>query len=117
MRGYKIIQEDGKYSFQLIPRNNNCQCVGWSKQFDSQLECVQGVKQLRNLIVDNQIKTLDSPYVTFIKGEKYTHFEYCVNGEMLFRSREYNSTTKSTCNARVKAIFNQIESYTSKQVY
>lgn len=117
MRGYKIIQEDGKYLFQLIPRNNNNQYVGWSRQFNSQLECVQGVKQLRNLIVDNQIKTLDSPYVTFIKGEKNAHFEYCVDGEMLFRSREYDSTAKSTCNARVLAIFNQIESYTSKQVY
>ena len=62
MRGYKIVQEDGKYSFRLIPRNSNNQYVGWSKQYDSQLECVQGVKQLRDLIVDNQIKTLDSPY-------------------------------------------------------
>lgn len=117
MRGYKIVQEDGKYSFQLIPRNSNNQYVGWSKQFDSQLECVQGVKQLRDLIVDNQIKTLDSPYVAFVKNGKHAHFEYCINGEMLFRSREYDSTAKSTCNARVRAIFNQIESYTSKQVY
>ena len=117
MRGYKIIQEDGKYSFQLIPRNNNNQPVGWSKQFDSQQECVQGVNQLRDLIVDNQVKTLDSPHVTFIKNGKYAHFEYRIDGEMLFRSREYDSTAKSTCNERVRAIFNQIESYTSKQVY
>ena len=117
MRGYKIIQEDGKYYFQLIPSNNNRQCVGWSKLFNSQLECVQGMKELRDLIVEHQIKSVNSPYVTFVKDEKYAHFEYCIDGEMLFRSREYHSTAKSTCNARVQAIFNQIESYTSKQVY
>ena len=117
MRGYKIIQEDGNYSFQLIPRNNNNQPVGWSKQFDSQLECVQGVQRLRDLVAENLIKSTDSPYVTFVKGEKYAHFEYFVDGEMLFRSRDYSSTTKSVCDKRVQAIFNQIESYTSKQVY
>lgn len=116
MRGYKIVQEDGKYSFQLIPRNNNNQCVGWSKLFNSQLECVQGVKELRDLIVEHQIKSVNSPYVTFVRGKEYAHFEYSIDGEMLFRSREYHSTAKSTCNARAKAIFNQIESYSSKQV-
>lgn len=69
MRGYKIIKEGGKWCFQLIPRNNNNQFVGRSRHFDSQQECVQGVKQLRNLIVENQIKSLDSPYIVFIKGE------------------------------------------------
>lgn len=28
MRGYKIVQEDGKWLFQLFPNNNNEQEVG-----------------------------------------------------------------------------------------
>lgn len=116
MRGYKIVQENGKWLFQLIPSNNNNQCVGWSKPFDSQLECVQGVRQLRKLIEDNLIKSVDSPFVVFAKEEKHSHFEYCADGEMLFRSRNYDTTVKSVCNKRVHAIFNHIESYTSKQV-
>ena len=89
--------------------------MGWSKPFGSQLECVQGVKQLRKLIEDNLIKAVDSPFVVFVKEEKYSHFEYCVDGEMLFRSRNYDTTAKSVCDKRVQAIFNHIESYTSNQ--
>lgn len=116
MQGYQINQENGKWIFQLIPNNSNEQSVGWSKQFDSREECAEGVKQFRELVVEHQIKTVDSPYIALIKDGKCAHFEYRVDGEMLFRSRVYNSTAKSVCNTRVWAIFNQIDSYTSNLV-
>ena len=70
MRGFEVIRKEGRWRFRFIPGNNNGQPVGESKEYDSYDECLRAVKQLRGLIVENRIDTIDSPFVRVVKGER-----------------------------------------------
>lgn len=122
MRGYKIIQEEGKWLFRLFPNNSNRLEVGSSKLFDSYNECVDGVQQFRKLVIENHINSIDSPFITVLEfrddGLRNALLEYLVDGEMIFQSRKYSSSSPITlCKKCAKSIYEHINDYTLKQVF
>lgn len=122
MRGYKIIQEDGKWLFCLFPNNSNRQEVGRSKLFDSYNDCVNGVQAFRKLIIENHINSIDSPFVSVLEfrndGLRKALLEYRIDGEMIFQSRKYNSSSPiALCKKCVKSIHEHIDVYTTKQIF
>ena len=118
MRGYKILQTDGKWYFQLIPHNSKTQEVGNSKLFDSYNNCIAGVHQFRELVNKNNINTVASPLVKIVESDRDAYVEYCIDGEVLFRSRKYSSSSpKTLCKKCVESIYEHIDDYTLKQVF
>ena len=117
MRGYKIIQDNGKWFFLLIPNNSNSQEIGCSKSFQSYVECEEGVQKFRKLIIENRVNSYDSPFVSIIECGREAFLEYSVNGEMIFQSRKYSSSSPRTCCKKcVVSIHKHIDEYTLKQV-
>lgn len=118
MRGYKVIQENGKWFFELIPNNNNNQPVGRSKGYESQRECRKAVKDFGYFIIQKEIRTADSPYV-LIEKEIYHNIPYCVfkyvwNDEVVFyRTIAYQH--KASCEKAVASIYKHIENYVSNE--
>lgn len=118
MQGYKVVQKNNIWKFLLIPSNNKNQPVGWSKEFASRCECVNGVESFRKLVISNNICTLDSSFLRLVYGEKGAYVEYCIDGKMLFRSREYFSPShKNSCKKIVSSISKNLDAYTLKEVY
>ena len=118
MRGYKIIQTDGKWLFQLFPNNNNYQEVGSSELFDSYEECIAGITRFRNLILDNHVNSLDSNFVSVVKCDREAFLEYRAGDKVIFRSRKYSSSSPTTlCKKCAASIYRYIDAYTLKQVF
>lgn len=117
MQGYKVVQENNIWKFLLIPSNNKNQPVGWSKEFPSRCDCINGVESFRNLVISNNICSLDSPFLRLVYGEKGAYVEYCIDGEMLFRSREYFSPShKNSCKKIVSSLRRHLDRYTLKEI-
>ena len=89
MRGYKVFLKNGKWFFHLIPNNNNRQEVGKSALFDSREECMQAVETFRKLVIENCVNTLNHPNIKVVKGDCTAHFQYWIDGEIIFQSRTY----------------------------
>ena len=118
MRGYEIVPEEGKWLFRFIPNNNKGQNVGWSKQYSSCDECLRAVEQLRRLIIENQINTLDSPFVRTVEGEDGIRLEYHIEGDVLYQTRPYHgNSAKANCGNNVRSIYQHIDEYTLKRVF
>jgi len=121
VRGYKIVQEDGKWLFRLFPNNSNRQEIGRSRLFDSYNECIDGVQAFRRLIIEYNVNSIDSPFVSvleFRNGKlREALLEYHIDGEMIFQSRKYSSSSPITlCKKCVESIYIHIDGYTLKQV-
>ncbi|MCM1544948.1 MAG: hypothetical protein NC110_06575 [Ruminococcus sp.] len=115
MIGYRIVSEDGKYYFELIPGNNSQQMVGYSKTYDSREECIEAVSNFRDFVAGNCINSLDSPFVRKQKKEKNrTAIQYIQNDEVVFESRAYEASAE--LGERVKMVHKQIYDYTKKEV-
>lgn len=118
MRGYRVFQQDGKWFFHLIPSNSNKQEVGCSALFDSYDECVQAVAAFRSMVIEKQINTLDHPNVKTVKGDREAHFEYWIDGKLIFQSRDYKTSSPITsCKKSIKSIHEHIDGYTLKQLF
>jgi len=118
MRGYKIVQSDGKWLFQLFPNNNNNQEVGSSELFDSYEACVAGVAKFRNLVLENHINSLDSAFVSVVKCDREAFLEYRLGEQVIFQSRKYSSSSPVTmCKKCVASIYRYIDAYTLKQIF
>ena len=117
MRGYEIIQEEGKWFFRFVPNNNKGQNVGWSKHYSSYDECLRAVEQLRRLIIENQIHTLDSHFVRTVKNENGICLEYHIEDDVLYQTRAYfGRAAKTNCAKAVKSIYRHLDEYTLKYV-
>lgn len=118
MRGYRIVETDGAWHFELIPNNTNAFPVGRSRDFDSNLACAQAVRQFRNLVRDNLVNTADSPFVRLTQDHLGgMRAEYLLDGEMIFATRYYRSAyPRQACRNSVVSIFRHIDGYTQRQV-
>lgn len=119
MRGYQVIQENGKWFFELIPNNNNNQPVGRSKSFENARECRKSVKDFGSFVIQNEIQSADSPFV-LIEKELYNNiphyrFKYILADEAIFcRTIAYQH--KANCEEAIASIYKHIESYVSNEV-
>ncbi len=114
MRGYKIRRADGQWYFELIPCNNNHQPIGKSSLFDSRKGCVDGLRCLRELIVEKRVNCIGSPYITLTHNANNYSFSYLYDSTVIYRSREY--VRKQNCVKSIEMIFKYIDEYTSYEL-
>lgn len=118
MRGYKIVRNCDQWCFQFIPNNSKRQPIGESKVYSSYDECVHGIDQFRKAVIGYRIDSVESPYVKIVESGREAFIEYIVDGEMIFQSRKYSSSSpKSLCKNCAVSIYNYIDAYTLKQVF
>jgi len=118
MRGYEIVQKEGKWLFRFIPNNNKGQNVGWSKQYSSHDECLRAVEQLRRLIIEARINTLDSSFVRTVKDKNGIRLEYCIGEDVLYQTRAYfGRSAKANCANNMRSIYQHIDEYTLRQIF
>lgn len=119
MRGFKITCSNNGWYFELIPSNNNQQPIGASFTYASEKECLQAIKNFRNIIKTNKIKNESSNFVEIYKTEKTPQYyaEYKSNNIPIFKTRIYIGTSAKT-NAQkcIVSIYNNIDDYTSNKL-
>lgn len=115
MRGYKIRQQGNQWQFLLIPNNNNNQPVARSIMYESEKECEEGVKAFRRLVIENNVYSLASPYVTLEEQGNRLFLCYSIAGKTILKAGTYEN--KQNCRKSVKAIRKYIDEYTLHRVY
>ena len=118
MQGYRIVSNDIGYHFELLPHNNKNQPIGWSRVYLSKEECEQAAQELRSLIIINHIDSIKPPYTYLSVDGNKCHVDYCLDGTIIFSSRDYNgkvlSGSKTSARNIVKSIFNNNDKYFKK---
>ena len=115
MRGYKIQQQGYQWQYLLIPNNNNDQPVARSKMYESEKECEEGVKAFRRLVIENNVDSLASPYVTLEKQGNRLFLCYVIDGQTILKAGTYEN--RQNCCKSVRAIHKYIDEYTLHRVY
>ncbi|MBQ3126746.1 MAG: hypothetical protein IJC15_06715 [Clostridia bacterium] len=119
MRGYRICREENNWYFEFIPNNNPNQPIGRSKMFSSREACMRGLKDFRDMVIQNQIDSVESPYVkmTVWNDGKRAQVAYIKDEDVIYRSREYqDSSVEANCKKTVASIFKHIDDYTEIEV-
>lgn len=115
MRGYKIQQQGNQWQFLLIPNNNNNQPVARSILYQTEKECEEGVKAFRNLVIENHVDSLDSPFIDLETQGDRLFLCYTVDGKTILKAGTYEN--KQNCRKSVKAICKYIDEYTFHRIY
>lgn len=119
MRGYRICREEDNWYFELIPNNNPNQPIGRSKMFSSREACMRGLKEFRDMVIQNQIDSVESPYVKMTVREDGNRAQvaYIKDDDVIYHSREYqDSSVEANCRKTVASIFTHIDDYTRKEL-
>lgn len=119
MIGYRIVREEERCFFELIPGNNNNQPIGRSKYYNDVLECRKGVQRFRDFVLQNNIKSVVSPFVMIDRaltpyGTNGFVYQYIYEDEILFCSRVLEQ--KNNCNKMIASNFKKIESYALNEI-
>lgn len=119
MRGYRIFPMKNQWYFAFIPSNNNKQPMGKSKFYSTKEACLCGLSDFRELVVQNRIDSIESPYVQLERKQKpnYAQVNYMVDNEVIYHSREYcSSSVINSCRTFVVSIFQHIDAYTNNEI-
>ncbi len=114
MRGYKILRQGDQWQYVLIPNNNNNQPVARSMLYESEKECEEGVKAFHEFVVENQVKSIESPYVVLEEQKKRFFVCYVSDGCTILKAGSYEH--RRTCRKSAESIFAHIDEYTLQRV-
>lgn len=82
--------------------------------YESEKECEEGMKTFRKLVIENNVDSLASPYVTLEEQGNRLFLCYVMDGKIVLKAGTYEN--RQNCRKSVKAICKYIDEYTLQRL-
>lgn len=99
---FKVIRNEDKYQFVLLPSNNHGQPMGMSPFYDSYEDCQEAFYQFRNLVISS---SEECSRINKIRSKYYQYEFIDSDGNVLFsKSYSCNANAESSRESVIKHI-------------
>ncbi len=113
--GYKIVENNGKFRFELYPSNSRNTPIGVSVEYSDYRKCKKAMNDFVNFVIFKKIDSEKSEFVKIIKNDGKYIYEYYYKGKKIFY-RQISYEQLESCKKIIKSIYKNINEFTENDL-